>query len=813
MAGTSSVSGIVSGLDTNDIITKLMQIERKPLVRLQAKKNAATTQLTAWQGMAARLVTLKINATVLNRELTFAQRTAVSSDLSAVSVSVGGVPDAGTYSFTVQRLASASQVLSRGYSSRNTPIMPGGTITVKAGNNTADQDVNGYTSLAFLNNGAGIGTGSMRITDRNGNSALFSFTNDQTIQDVLDRINNTTSIAVRASINDTGTGIQLRDISGGTGLFMVEEAGGTMAASLGIRSSVNASQIVGGDLDPAYRITIDDSNNTLEGIRDEINALNGPFYASIINTGSGANPFKLSLSSVRTGAIGTLTISGTRDQVVDELVGIGDGTKGAVAGDYSLGYGSLDDIADVSSLTVGGVAFTVRGVGQRTGSGSEVEVDIATGALQFFSDGVAVHVADGQEIRATYTPSGMHLDNVIQEAQDALILLGGTNPEVISRPTNVVNDLIPGLTLTLLKAGPTPVTVDVKTDIDGIKKNIKDFIETVNGILTEIRTQNTYDPDTKKKGGPLFGDVMLMNIENQLLSSLTRTVPGVSSSFNSIFQLGVRVDVSGTFSVDDTELTRVLTYHLEDVKRLFTATANIALTPGAVVSSGSATAEGSLAALNDGVISSENWPAGGWTSAQELGTDYLTLSFAYPRQINKVVLRTIDSITYPAASYGIRSYALQYLKQGADPQVDASWVTTHTVADNTRGVMTHFLSGKPTDRIRVKITGTNAPDNRARMVELEAYSDTGIAGNAINTLASITDAGFGLIPTVTESIQAELRYLSGLETELETRMAQREERLRAQFLAMESALGKMQSTSAWLSSQLTNLSRNWGTGK
>jgi len=95
----------------------------------------------------------------------------------------------------------------------------------------------------------------------------------------------------------------------------------------------------------------------------------------------------------------------TCDTITDEAVGTGDGTTGAVDGDFSLDYKPLI-VADVTSVTVAGVTYTAVGTGLAA-SGNEVEVQIGTGStsgnLQFHQGGVAVNVTGA--IVATYTPS------------------------------------------------------------------------------------------------------------------------------------------------------------------------------------------------------------------------------------------------------------------------------------------------------------------------------------------------------------------------------------------------------------------------
>jgi flagellar hook-associated protein 2 len=76
----------------------------------------------------------------------------------------------------------------------------------------------------------------------------------------------------------------------------------------------------GGDGDPVS-ITIDGSNNSLEGIRDAINAAAMGISATLVNDGS-ATPYRLVLTSTETGAAQSMRISASGgDGSIDALLG------------------------------------------------------------------------------------------------------------------------------------------------------------------------------------------------------------------------------------------------------------------------------------------------------------------------------------------------------------------------------------------------------------------------------------------------------------------------------------------------------------
>jgi len=96
-------------------------------------------------------------------------------------------------------------------------------------------------------------------------------------------------------------------------------------------------------------LTIDSSNNTLEGIRDAINASAAGVTATIVNDGSGT-PYRLALSSTDSGVNNSIKISTSGgDAAIDNLLGYDP------AGTQNL---TQTLAAQNASLTVNGIAIT-----------------------------------------------------------------------------------------------------------------------------------------------------------------------------------------------------------------------------------------------------------------------------------------------------------------------------------------------------------------------------------------------------------------------------------------------------------------------
>lgn len=182
--------------------------------------------------------------------------------------------------------------------------------------------------LSELNNGQGIGVGKFEIVDAQGNRAEINITsNDKTIGDVLKQINGASGspnpLEITARINDTGDGITIEENatgSNGAQAISITNTTGTVATKLGIEGAatgVDADNFIDGSFE---KVVDFDADATLEDIRDALNAADVGISASVINTGIGSAPFRLNITSERTGEDGRFLInSGGFDLGIETL--------------------------------------------------------------------------------------------------------------------------------------------------------------------------------------------------------------------------------------------------------------------------------------------------------------------------------------------------------------------------------------------------------------------------------------------------------------------------------------------------------------
>ncbi|WP_338819300.1 Flagellar hook-associated protein 2 [Moorella thermoacetica] len=112
MASGIYFSGLASGLDTESIITQLMDLERIPLTRLQQRKNQYNVEKNAWHDIYTRLSSLQSKLGDLKLASTFTGMKATSSNTLALTATAASNAAAGSYQVSIIQLAQAHKVAS-----------------------------------------------------------------------------------------------------------------------------------------------------------------------------------------------------------------------------------------------------------------------------------------------------------------------------------------------------------------------------------------------------------------------------------------------------------------------------------------------------------------------------------------------------------------------------------------------------------------------------------------------------------------------------------------------------------------------------
>lgn len=110
--GGLSIDGLVTGLDTANIIQQLLNAERAPVRRLESTKSSIQKTVDAYNELNTKFTAARDAADKLSGALDWDERTAESSDDFVVSATVTGTPAAGSMSFSVTALAATHSLVS-----------------------------------------------------------------------------------------------------------------------------------------------------------------------------------------------------------------------------------------------------------------------------------------------------------------------------------------------------------------------------------------------------------------------------------------------------------------------------------------------------------------------------------------------------------------------------------------------------------------------------------------------------------------------------------------------------------------------------
>ncbi len=342
MSGISTGVGLISGINSADIIDQLMQIEARPRQLVEQRVEVLTAQKTAFMDVNARLLALKMSAGSFLDSSAFGARSATSSNPSVMTATASTTASPGSYNLTVNRLVSSHQMISRGFGDADTTTLGPGTLTFESAQGKLTRSV----ELSQLNGLSGIERGRIRITDRSGASADVDLTQAVTLDDVLDAINNASGINVTASV--AGDSLKIVDNTGQTSSNLI-------VANLGTKQTATSLGIVG------------NSSGTDELVGTQINALSNDYRLSLLNDGGG----------VRTASGNDLSITGhdgvtfevdvsdsTRISdvitAINDAAGAAGSTVTAAIGDDGVGFKLVD------STAYSGTDFTVSAGGAST---------------------------------------------------------------------------------------------------------------------------------------------------------------------------------------------------------------------------------------------------------------------------------------------------------------------------------------------------------------------------------------------------------------------------------------------------------------
>ena len=151
----------------------------------------------------------------------------------------------------------------------------------------------------------------------------------------------------------------------------------------------------------------------------------------------------------------------------------------------------------------------------------------------------------------------------VQSATDAQLNVNGID---FTRSSNVIDDVITGVTLSLNTVTNGAANLSINQDDSQSRANIVDFVTIYNEAQRQLK-----ELSNSSIGGELAGDSIFRSLTSSLRGLILGTSSSASGNISNLSDMGISVSRTGELDVDDTKLDNALANNFADVVTMFSA--------------------------------------------------------------------------------------------------------------------------------------------------------------------------------------------------------------------------------------------------
>lgn len=571
------MTGMTSGLDTDSIVSALMEAQTTKKTKVENKKTKLEWTQNIWTGLNKKLYSFYTDSAGKMRfQSSYQTKKAASSDASILTATAQSSASSGSYTVKVNQLAAAQYVTSAKFSAKSTD----------ASGKVTESKVTSDTKLSAL----GFDTEGDTTIEITAGEKTINLNVDETTT-VRDFVNALKDAGLNASFDEKqGRFFISAKESGADGKFTITSktmTGEQVAAQNKLMDSVDYSNLSSGDQDTVKKILSDlknaqdtsaaaDAEKSLQDISDRTAKEKATEYYKNKLTDDMLSKYKYETDGTdgngdahKAGDIDyskvkqALQEAGLDNNVYtesDRLIVLKQKiiepavTEKLASEEYT---GKIDN-AVTSGLGDAGIekqseryatiSLAVNGYAQAMKDGTEQSKESALKLL-------GMDDIDGSAVKESADGTGM----VVIEAADSIVQVNGATL-TSSNTTLDVN----GLSLNLVSASDREVKVTVSNDSTAVYDAIKDFVEQYNSALSEMNkyyyadSARGYDPltDDQKEA---MSDEEVEKWETKIKDSLLRrdsTLSGILETFRtSLTGITVKASDGKTYSLANLGIT------------------------------------------------------------------------------------------------------------------------------------------------------------------------------------------------------------------------------------------------------------------
>ena len=333
--------------------------------------------------------------------------------------------------------------------------------------------------------------------------------------------------------------------------------------------------------------TINVTTATPAGVVSAINGAELGVTAQLLNTGDPTNPYTIVVSG-QTGSSNSFSITSAEvpqlnfgtSTASSSLSSADANALAALTADLTLTLtidGSDSTVTvpytDGTPITPEAIATAINDAGLSVSASMNATGDAANPYALVISgaEGSNASFSLASSLSSLNIETGRVATNLTQ-AQNAIFKVDGLS---ISRSTNTVNDVIPGVTLELYTAtSGSGARVDLNRDSSGIEEKLNALVTAYNDFMDNMKILADQNSDVETYGGAMAGDRFLNTIKAQVRQLVMGDSSTPGATLTAARDVGIDIDRDGVMSLDTTKLQSALSNHFDDVVTLFSADTN-----------------------------------------------------------------------------------------------------------------------------------------------------------------------------------------------------------------------------------------------
>jgi flagellar hook-associated protein 2 len=798
-AGSQSIGGLATGLDTNAIISALVASERALENPIKNEGTRAQIALQSYALIRSGMATLSTAALALARPSAWNVLAATSSADTVASVSAGTGTFSGTLSFTVDALASAGSIRSTNtITDTTTTVAAHASVFVAAGGRAL-----GFSTFASDDTLA-IGAHSITVSQassaaaKSGDSALAGST-------VIDGSNDTLQLSINGTpttltlAHGTYTGSQLAQAvqsaanSAGAPLTASVNGAGVLALNTTRQGTQATVQVTGGNALGALSLSTDGTAHAgTDGVLSVDGGANQTFSSIDVGQSITLNAAAGTITAVMAGGLQTGTVSGKN-------VSTGDGSLATVVG----------------NINAAGAGVTA----------TAVQVGLNTYRLQLTSNTAGAN--NGENIDASAFNDNVGGFLTLTAAADAKVTVGsGPGSYTVTATSNSVSGLLPGVTVNLKQQSAVPVTVTVNRDDAAIADKVQAMIDAANSVQDVISQLTKYDPSTKS-ASPLTGDATATHLMSALTGSVIGAVPGANPQSPGL--AGVSIDGTGKFTFDRTKFVKAFDADPAGVTRLFAQGGTSDNNAVEFTSAGDRAVAGTyhVVVTQAAAQASDVGLTGAWPPATlpTVKVRVGTTEVSYAVQDNDTRADVVNGLNAAFANAGL---TLQATDTGSGVRVatdqygiaakfDVDWNGSGYVSHTGQDVQGTINGVAATGSGQQLMAAFDDPTISGLALRINSSStgdfgnftySPGLAQRGQTAISNATDLISGYLTSSENDYKARLKFVNDQVASMETRVTAYETRLRQQYATLEATISTLKSQSSFLSNQVNSMNKS-----